>query len=158
MWIDFFCDLEYTLIMKKILILLPILATFFISCKTIKEIPQEKSAAQIIQMGQNFATLGDYKSAEICYKEALIRFYADPQIFAEAKYELGAVYLKQKKYDSAFNEFSQLLTIYDENPAIYPSAYKKLANIGLSKIPKNKLQELTEKWFSRGWFHTPTPA
>lgn len=131
--------------MKKIFILLPILAIFFISCKTIKEIPQEKTAAQIIQMGQNYVTFGDYKSAEFCYKEALARFYENPQILAEAKYELGNVYLKQKKYDLAFNEFSQLLNMYDENPTIYPSAYKKLSNIGLSKIPKNKLQELSEK-------------
>ncbi len=130
--------------MKKIFILLPFLCLFFISCQTIKDIPQDKTSAQIIQMGQNFVTSGDYKSAIVCYKEALVRFSTNPQVIVEAKYELGNVYLKQKKYDLAYAEFSQLLEMYADNPTAYPSAYKKLANIGLSKIPKNKLQELAQ--------------
>ena len=91
-------------------------------------------------MGQNAVTSADYKSAEFCYKTALERFPANPQVLVEAKYELGNVYLKQKKYALAYAEFSQLLELYDSAPTAYPSAYKKLAQIGISKIPNNKIQ------------------
>ncbi len=128
--------------MKKLSILVPlfVISTIFISCKTITEIPMEKTSAQIIQMGQNAVTSADYKSAEFCYKTALERFPANPQVLVEAKYELGNVYLKQKKYALAYAEFSQLLELYDSAPTAYPSAYKKLAQIGISKIPNNKIQ------------------
>ena len=128
--------------MKKLSILVPffVISTIFISCKTITEIPMEKTSAQIIQMGQNAVTSADYKSAEFCYKTALERFPANPQVLVEAKYELGNVYLKQKKYALAYAEFSQLLELYDSAPTAYPSAYKKLAQIGISKIPHNKIQ------------------
>ena len=128
--------------MKKLSILVPffVISTIFISCKTITEIPMEKTSAQIIQMGQNAVTSADYKSAEFCYKTALERFPANPQVLVEAKYELGNVYLKQKKYALAYAEFSQLLELYDSAPTAYPSAFKKLAQIGISKIPNNKIQ------------------
>ena len=128
--------------MKKLSILVPffVISTIFISCKTITEIPMEKTSAQIIQMGQNAVTSADYQSAEFCYKTALERFPANPQVLVEAKYELGNVYLKQKKYALAYAEFSQLLELYDSAPTAYPSAYKKLAQIGISKIPNNKIQ------------------
>lgn len=128
--------------MKKLSILVPlfVISTIFISCKTITEIPMEKTSAQIIQMGQNAVTSADFKSAEFCYKTALERFPANPQVLVEAKYELGNVYLKQKKYALAYAEFSQLLELYDSAPTAYPSAYKKLAQIGISKIPNNKIQ------------------
>ena len=128
--------------MKKLSILVPffVISTIFISCKTITEIPMEKTSAQIIQMGQNAVTSADYKSAEFCYKTALERFPANPKVLVEAKYELGNVYLKQKKYALAYAEFSQLLELYDSAPTAYPSAYKKLAQIGISKIPNNKIQ------------------
>ena len=110
--------------MKKLSILVPlfVISTIFISCKTITEIPMEKTSAQIIQMGQNAVTSADYKSAEFCYKTALERFPTNPQVLVEAKYELGNVYLKQKKYALAYAEFSQLLELYDSAPTSYPSA------------------------------------
>ena len=128
--------------MKKLSILVPlfVISTIFISCKTITEIPMEKTSSQIIQMGQNAVTSADYQSAEFCYKTALERFSTNPQVLVEAKYELGNVYLKQKKYALAYTEFSQLLEFYDSAPTAYPSAYKKLAQIGISKIPHNKIQ------------------
>ena len=129
--------------MKKLSILVPffVISTIFISCKTITEIPMEKTSAQIIQMGQNAVTSADYKSAEFCYKTALERFSTNPQVLVEAKYELGNVYLKQKKYALAYAEFSQLLELYDSAPTAYPSAYKKLAQIGILKLPNNKIKD-----------------
>ena len=130
--------------MKKTLFLIYLLIISLFSCKTIEQIPQDKTAAQIIQMGQNYLSSGNYTSAEYCYQTALERYSDNPNILVEVKYELGNVYLKQKKYSLAYAEFSQLITLYNENPNVFPPAYKKLAKIGISKIPHSKLQEFED--------------
>ena len=129
----------------KIAALITIALTFF-SCKTLKEIPEDKTSAQIIQMGQNYVGNGDYKSAEFCYKTVIERYGSDPLIYVEGKYELGRVYLAQRKYDKAYSVFNELLDIYDSSYGMMlPGAYKKLCNISISQIPEIKLQEIKAK-------------
>jgi len=130
--------------MKKLIICTVILAvaTLVTSCKTIKEIPDDKSAAQIIQLGQNCISHGDYKSAEICYNTVIERYGNNAEIYVESKYELARTYLKMHKYDKAYIIFNELLELYDTYGTALPGAYKKLCNIGLSQIPENKLAEL----------------
>ena len=124
--------------MKKLMLLAALftVASLFISCRTLKEIPEDKSSAQIIQMGQNYVAIADYKSAEFCYETVIDRYGTDPRIYVEAKYELGRIYLAQKKYDKAY------ATFYDSYGAMLPGAYKKLCNISINQIPAIKLQEL----------------
>lgn len=129
--------------MKKTLFslitLFSVLACF--SCATVKEIPEDRTTAQIIQLGQNAVSNGDYKSAIFCYQTVIDRFGSDPAIYVEAKYELGHVYSKQKKYTQAYNIYTEILEMYDVNPYL-PAAYKKLCQIGINNIPENKLKEL----------------
>ena len=130
--------------MKRIITFAAVVAaaTLFISCRTIKEIPEEKTAAQIIQLGQNCIGVSDYKSAVFCYETAIERYGSNPAIYVEAKYELAQTYLRQKKYDKAYEIFNELLDLYDKYGTALPGAYKKLCNIGLSQIPEKKLKEL----------------
>lgn len=130
--------------MKKLIILAALLtaASLFISCKTLKEIPEDKTSAQIIQMGQNYVGTGDYKSAEFCYNTVIDRYGTDASVYVEAKYELGRVYLAQGKYDKAYTIFSEILQLYDAYAAMLPGAYKKLCDISINQIPAAKLQEL----------------
>ena len=130
--------------MKRIITFAAVVAaaTLFISCRTIKEIPEEKTAAQIIQLGQNCIGVSDYKSAVFCYETAIERYGSNPAIYVEAKYELAHTYLRQKKYDKAYEIFNELLDLYDKYGTALPGAYKKLCNIGLSQIPEKKLKEL----------------
>lgn len=130
--------------MKKLIILAALLsaASLFISCKTLKEIPEDKTSAQIIQQGQNYAGIGDYKSAEFCYNTVIERFGTDASIYVEAKYELGRLYLAQSKYDKAYDTFNEVLQIYDAYAAMLPGAYKKLCVISINQIPELKLAEL----------------
>lgn len=130
--------------MKKIITFAALLAaaTLFISCRTLKEIPEDKTSAQIIQMGQNYVGNGDYKSAEFCYNTVIERYGSDPSIYVEGRYELGRVYLSQKKYDKAYEIFTELLALYDDYAAMLPGSYKKLCNISISQIPEKKLAEL----------------
>ena len=133
--------------MKKIILATLILlsAAVLVSCASIKEIPEDKTSAQIIQMGQNSVSVSDYKSALFCYQTASERFGTNPTVYAEAKYEQGHVYLKQKKYEKAYQSFDELINIYEYNPGIIPPAYKKLAQIGITKIPAKKLAEIQKQ-------------
>ena len=130
--------------MKKLIFFAALFAAsaLFISCRTIKSIPEDKTSNQIIQLGQNCTTNKDYSSAEFCYNTVIERYGSDPSVYVEAKYELGHTYLKQKKYDKAYAAFTEVLSIYDSFGSILPGAYKKLCNIGLSQIPEKKLKEL----------------
>ncbi len=130
--------------MKKIITFAAFLAalTLFTSCRTLKEIPEDKTSAQIIQMGQNYVGNAEYKSAEFCYNTVIERYGSDPAVYVEGKYELGRVYLAQKKYDKAYETFTELLELYDTYPAMLPGSYKKLCNISISQIPEKKLAEL----------------
>lgn len=129
------------------LVLVPfILSSFvFISCASIKEIPDDKTAAQIIQMGQNAAFASDYKSAEFCYNTAIERFGTERSVYLEAKYELGRCYLKQKKYEKSYQIMSELLELYDVHGTALPGAYKKLSQICISQIPEKKLADIQAK-------------
>ncbi len=130
--------------MKKSIILtaLFVASMLFVSCKTLKEIPEDKTSAQIIQMGQNYVGNGDYKSAEFCYSTVIERYGTNPSIYVEARYELGRVYLAEKKYDKAYSTFTEVLDIYDRYGTMIPGAYKKLCNISINQIPAAKLAEL----------------
>ncbi len=133
--------------MKKIITLAALISiafTFF-SCRTLKEIPEDKTAAQIIQMGQNYGGVSDYKSAEFCYNTVVERYGSDPSIYVEAKYELGRVYLAQHKYEKAYNIFTELIDLYDSYGTMLPGSYKKLCNISINQIPELRLQEIQAK-------------
>ena len=133
--------------MKKLITLAALItiSMLFFSCQTLKEIPEDKTSAQIIQMGQNYVGNSEYKSAEFCYNTVIERFGSDPAIYVEANYELGRVYLAQRKYDKAYTIFSEILELYDSYAASLPGAYKKLCNISISQIPEKKLAELQAK-------------
>jgi tetratricopeptide (TPR) repeat protein len=130
--------------MKKLLISTALFAAtlLLLSCKTIKEIPEDKTSAQIIQMGQNSVSVSDYKSAVFCYETAIERYGSDPALYVEAKYELAHTYLKQKKYDKAYPIYNEILELYDAYGTALPGAYKKLCQIGISQIPEKKLAEI----------------
>lgn len=125
---------------KLIFVLLIFTATFaFFSCKTTKEIPEDYTSTQIIQLGQEAYDKGDYSESEYYYKEVIERYGADTATYVEALYELGHIYLKTKKYENAKNCFDEILNVYDlDIQNQLPRTYKKLAQIGLSKIPEGK--------------------
>ena len=128
--------------MKKTLFLFTIFTLFFTvlalsSCKSLPEIPNDLTQAQIIQKGQNAFSAGDYKVAEYYYQTSIQRYGNNTESYIESKYELGHLYLKTKDYDKAEEAFNEILELYEYAAAgDLPPSYKKLANIGLSKIPK----------------------
>ena len=134
--------------MKKIFCTLAVLAAVIVmsSCKTVQEIPTDLSSAQIIQLGQNAFSAGDYKNAERYYQTVIQRYGMDTAVYIEARYELGHLYVKTKNYEKAYAAFSEILELYDyAMVGDLPSSYKKLAMIGMNKIPENKKPQKTEE-------------
>ena len=110
-------------------------------CKTLKEVPEDMSAAQLIQQGQNSYGSGDYKAAQMYYNAVIDRFGDDTSTYVEARYELGHLFLKTKDYKRAYAAFTEILELYDSAVgATIPAAYKKLAQIGIQKIPENRIK------------------
>ena len=124
--------------MKKIFLILTtlILTTSLFSCKTLDEVPFGKSAAQILQMGQNAASYGNFKEAELCYNTVLDRFSDDTDFLVQATFELGHIYTKQKKYTQAKAAFHDILKMEEAMPGSVLPKYIKLCNIDLEKIEK----------------------
>ena len=113
---------------------------FFTSCSSIpKEIPEDLTAQELIQKGQNEFENGRYK-ASFCYYNAVTeRFMDNPAVYAEATYEIGHLFMKQKKYDKAETVFRNLLDLYaSAQPGTLPGSYRKLSELEMEKIQAKK--------------------
>ena len=97
--------------MKKIikLIVITLISFICISCASVPEIPADASSTQLIQLGQDALSVSNYKAAETYYKAVIQRYGMDTATYIEASYELGHMYLKQKKYESAYIRFKEIL-------------------------------------------------
>lgn len=112
---------------------------FALSCNSLKSVPEDMTVAQIIQQGQNYYGSGDYKAAALCYNTVIERYGDDLATYVEAKYELGHLFLKTKDYKKAYSAFSEILEIYNTvSIGTLPASYKKLAQIGIERIPESK--------------------
>lgn len=119
--------------------LLAVFAVFALSlasCASNAPISEDLSAKQLIQNGQDNFDGGRYKAALRYYNAALERFGEnDPAVYVEAKYEIGHIYMKRKKYESARNVFTEITDLYSATmPGMLPGAYLKLSQIELEKI------------------------
>ncbi len=115
-----------------------IFAAAFVSCSSSpKEIPMELTAQELIQKGQDAFESGRYKES-LAYYLAITERYTDSlPVYVEASYEIGHLYMKQKKYNLAEPIFQEILLIYERvTPGEIPSAYLKLAQLELKKIPR----------------------
>lgn len=123
------------LIIKTFAIITLCLSIF--SCNSVPEIPDDATATQLIQSGQDALEIPNYKAAETYYNAVIQRYGMNTALYIEATYELGHLYIKQKKYDLAYQKFDEILATF-ENAEIgsIPAAYKKLAQMGMEQIPE----------------------
>ena len=122
------------------LIISAVVLTAFNSCGSVpKNIPENITAQELIQNGQANFEAGNYRLALAYYNTAVERFSDWTDVYIEARYEIGHIYMKQKKYSLAEPVFTEILDIYrNSRPGLYPAAYKKLSEIELAKIPHKK--------------------
>ena len=132
--------------MRKIILITSIIAlaaaVLFTSCQTVKDIPEDLTAPQLLQRGQSFLDSSDYKNAEAYYLATIDRYGDDTNIYIEAKYELAHLYVKTRNYDKARSALEEILELYDYAAAgTLPAAYKKLAQIEMEKLPNRSAEE-----------------
>ncbi len=109
----------------------------FASCGSVPEIPADATATQLIQSGQDALEYSNYKAAETYYNAVIQRYGMDTATYIEATYELGHMYLKQKKYEQAYQKFDEILATFENAEiGVIPAAFKKLAQMGINQIPE----------------------
>ncbi len=114
----------------------------FCGCQTVPtEISEDLDARQLIQLGQDNYDTHHYLAAEKYFNTVLDRYGDDPKHYLEAKYELGHLYIKQKKYSAAYDNFKEIQEIYESVPVGLPGSYRILCGIELAKIPEEKIKE-----------------
>ncbi len=124
--------------MKKLLSVF-VFGIFFLlaGCNSVPEIPTDLSYNQLIQLGQDSIEFANYKAAEAYYQAAIQRYGLNVNSYIEATYELGHLYLTQKKYDEAVVRFTEIQMLYDEaESGTLPASYKKLIAINMERIPE----------------------
>lgn len=126
--------------LSKPLIIITLCSSLFAinisSCSTVpKEISEELTAQELIQKGQTEFEYGRYK-ASLAYYNTVCERYADaPAFYLEAYYEIGHLYMKQKKYEKAKAVFEDILHIYaDAQPGTLPGSFRKLSEGEMEKI------------------------
>ena len=124
----------------KLIIRLFLVLTFGIfiaSCNTVPKIPDDATSTQLIQMGQDALEISNYTAAETYYNAVIQRYGMDTTTYIEASYELGHLYLKQKRYEEAYQKFDEILVIFSNAEiGTIPASYKKLAEMGMERIPE----------------------
>lgn len=121
--------------MKKIILLFTI-ALIFASCQSApKDIPEDTSAKELIQLGQTSFDNGNKKAALIYYQTLIERYGTDASYYIEGKYEIAHIYVKQKRYKDAKPLLEEIINIYkDTPPGALPGSFGKLAQIEYEKI------------------------
>lgn len=114
----------------------------FTGCASTKvEITDQTSDREISQLAQTAYEHGRVKEAIATYEKLLMYYGQDFSIYVEAKYEIGHIYLKQKKYSQAAQCFMEVIDIYDSLPyGTLPGTYRKLSQNDLAKIPANHIK------------------
>lgn len=123
----------------KLIIIISVLTLTLTACQaTLVPVEEDLTAKQLIQKGQDSYDMANYPQALRYYNAVLERFADnDLALYVEANYEIGHIYMKEKKYDFAKNIFDEILNIYSKvTPGEIPAAYQKLAQIELEKIPQ----------------------
>jgi hypothetical protein len=127
------------IIMKRILciILFAFGMVFFISaCASNKAaVPENMSAAEMIQRAQEASDRNRYKLALGYYQALLERNSASSELVCTAEYEIAFIWYKQKKYADAKAGINALLERYHSPDAeLLPQQFKRLASIVLERI------------------------
>jgi hypothetical protein len=118
--------------------LIATISVFFTACFSGPvTIPDDATAAEIVQMGQAAMDRNRYSQAIKYYDAIRARFPENLEAVAGADYEIAFIHYKQQKYDDARNEFAALLEKYNTpDGAALPKKYQILSNAVLAKIPE----------------------
>lgn len=112
-------------------------ALFATSCATkLPPIPEDISAAEIIQRAQERSDAYDWKGAQHYYRALLEKFPADPNLVVTAMYELAFIEYKQGHYDAARAGLTAVLEKYSSpGGSSLPETWKILSEKVMARLP-----------------------
>jgi outer membrane protein assembly factor BamD (BamD/ComL family) len=116
--------------------LVTLLAAAALSCASKPVvIPDDLTVAELIQRGQEASDRNRYAVSLQYYETVIDRFPLDIDSICAAEYEIAFIHYKQKKYDIAKIEFTDLLERYNTpDEVLLPQQFKILSEKILSKV------------------------
>jgi len=109
-------------------------------------IPDDISAAELIQRAQEASDKSDWTTAIIYYETARDRYGTDAAILITCEYETAFIHYKQEKYALAEEEFLALIARYEApEGASLPPSYIILTRKVLPIVQKKLGTEKTEE-------------
>jgi len=123
--------------MKLKYIAFAVLTAMAVSCISTGpvEIPDDLTAAELIQRGQEASDRNRYDISIQYYQAILERFPYDIDNVIAAEYEIAFIHYKQKDYRQVKIELNRLLARYNiPDQELLPAQFKVLSNIVLGKI------------------------
>ncbi|GHV86824.1 lipoprotein [Spirochaetia bacterium] len=104
-------------------------------------IPNEMTAAELIQRGQEASDRNRYNVALQYYQALLDRNITNIDLVCAAEYEIAFIHYKQNKYTDAKDEFNALLERYETpDQELLPQQFKTLSRIVLEQIAEKEQQ------------------
>jgi len=98
-------------------------------------IADDLTPAELIQRGQEASDRNKFSTSLQYYAAVIERFPFDIDSILAAEYEIAFIHYKQKKFDVAKAEFTQILERYDTpDEELLPPSFKILSKMILDKI------------------------
>ena len=107
-----------------------------------KDIPQDLSAEELINLAQSSYDKGNVRAAQVYYETIIIRYGDQMDKLVEAEYEIAHLKVKQEKWQQAIPDLQRILSYYEtDTTGSLPPAFKKLAELDMAKVPEKELVE-----------------
>ncbi|MDR2303565.1 MAG: hypothetical protein LBE10_03145 [Treponema sp.] len=137
--------------MKHYILFILLSALLFSCAGGPEEIPDELTAMELIQRGQEASDKNNYGLSLRYYQALLERNRINSTLVCTAEYEIAFIHYKEKNYDQARDELEALLERYEEEDAeTLPPEYRILANIVLKQIDEKQNAKLIDfSWLKK---------
>ncbi len=107
----------------------------FSACNTTINISEDLSPAELIQRAQEASDKNRYNAALQYYQALSERNRSNIDLVITSEYEIAFIHYKQKKYQQAKNELTEVLEYYNTpDEELLPQHYKKLSKIVIDRI------------------------
>jgi outer membrane protein assembly factor BamD (BamD/ComL family) len=125
------------------IIVITLLGSLLTACSTLpNSIPEGLTPGELVQKAQEESDRNRYDAAALYYNAILERFPDDSAAVCGAMYETAFIHYKQKKYETAVEEFNTLLDRYDDADGdLLPQKYFILSNIVLENIQNSRTKK-----------------
>ncbi|MDR0301555.1 MAG: hypothetical protein LBI04_04480 [Treponema sp.] len=127
------------LLIKKLKWAVFALILLFSACVSSANISEDLSPAELIQRAQEASDKNRYNTALLYYQALHERNSSNIDLVITAEYETGYIHYKQKKYQQAKGELTDVLEYYNSpDEELLPQHFKLLSKIVIERIEKKE--------------------